>query len=182
MNEDFYDILNLPDNAPAASIARASQARLREIAQDTDMTPDQKQAATAAVYEAHETLSDTERRAQYDVHLQQVRDESTRSKPAVKKHESFSYPKIGLALTIIFAIGYFSITGYLGHQQRLENERNAAAMAESKKLASEQEERNQKAAVREAEARVLAEQKRIDQERMLNERGIKTDKYLPQAK
>ena len=75
MNEDFYDILNLPDNAPAASIARASQARLREIAQDTDMTPDEKQAATAAVHEADETLSDTERRSQYDVHLQKVREE-----------------------------------------------------------------------------------------------------------
>ncbi len=182
MNEDFYDILNLPDNAPPASIARAAQARLREIAEDVEMTPDEKHTATAAVLEARETLDDTARRAQYDVQLQKIREESARPKPAAKKQDSLSYPKIGLALTIIFAIGYFSITGYLGHQQRLENERNAAAVAEAQKLASDQEERNQKAVVREAEARVLAEQKRIDQERMLSERGIKTEKYLPPPK
>ena len=60
MNNDFYDILNIPDNAPQASVSRAAQARMREISEDVEMTPEEKQTATAAVNLAHETLSDAE--------------------------------------------------------------------------------------------------------------------------
>ena len=182
MNNDFYDILNIPDNAPQASVSRAAQARMREIIEDVEMTPEEKQTATAAVNLAHETLSDAERRAEYDVHLQTWREEQARPKAKPKKKESISYPKVGLALAIVFAVGYFSITGYLGHQRQQENERKAVAAAEAQKLAAEEEERNRKAAIREAEVRALAEQKRAEQERMLSERGINTEKFLPPKK
>ena len=179
MNNDYYDILNIPDNAPQAAVSRAAQARLREISEDAGMTPEEKQTAIAAVNLAHETLSDAERRAEYDVHLQTWREEQAHPKAKSKRKESISYPKVGLALAIIFAIGYFSITGYLGHQQRLESERNAVAAAEAQKLALEKEKHNRRATVREAEVRALAEQKRAEQERMLSERGINTEKFLP---
>ena len=182
MNNDYYDILNIPDNAPQASVSRSAQARLREISEDAEMTPEEKQTATAAVNQAHETLSDVEKRAAYDVLLQTWREEQARPKAKSKKKENISYPKVGLALAIVFAIGYFSITGYLGHQRQQENERKAVAAAEAKKLALEEEERAKKAAVREAEVRALAEQKRAEQERMLSERGINTEKFLPPKK
>lgn len=182
MNNDYYDILNIPDNAPQASVSRAAQARMREISEDAEMTPEEKQTATAAVNLAQEILSDAERRAEYDVHLQTWREEQARPKAKPKKKESISYPKVGLALAIVFAVGYFSITGYLGHQRQQENERKAVAAAEAKKLAAEEEERNRKAAIREAEVRALAEQKRAEQERMLSERGINTEKFLPPKK
>ena len=182
MNNDYYEILNIPDTAPQASVTRSAQARLREISEDAEMTPEEKQTAIAAVNQAHETLSDAERRAEYDVHLQTWREEQARPKAKSKKKENISYPKVGLALAIVFAIGYFSITGYLGHQRQQENERKAVAAAEAQKLALEAEERARKAAVREAEVRALAEQKRAEQERMLNERGINTEKFLPPKK
>lgn len=179
---DYYDILGIPENAPQGSIARAAQARLREINEDVSMTPDEKKSAIEAVREAHQTIHDDALRAQYDIDLQAKREQVQRLKPGVKKKESYSYLRISFALVLLFAIGYFSITGYLSRQERIATERAAATAIENKKLAEEEAERSRKAAAREADAKLMAEQKRQEQERMLRERGVNVDKYLPPAK
>lgn len=173
MNPDFYDILNIPNNAPQGSIARSAQARLREIGDDMDLSAADKQAAAAAVHEAHDTLGDAAKRAQYDADLQQWREDAAKPKPKVKQEHNYSYPKIGLAVTILFAVAYLSISGYLGYKDRLAAERAAATQLEAKKQAEEDAGRAARAAARDEERRIQAELKKIDQERLLKERGVK---------
>ena len=181
MDNDYYDTLNVPSNAPQGSIARAAQARLREIADDLDMPPEEKPAAAAAVHHAQDILGDVDRRAQYDIELQNQREESARPKPVVKKQVQYSYPKIGLAFAILFAVSYFSIDSYFVRQHRLEAEQAAIAQAEAKKLADIEADRRRRAALREEEKRLLAEQKKMDQQRMLSERGFKDEGMQPEV-
>ena len=122
MLPDYYDILNLPANAPQGSIARAAQARGREISADGALSESEKNAASVLVREAHRTLDDPARRAQYDIDFKLALEESERPKPVVKKKEEFSYLRIGLAMAILVAIVYFSITGYQSRQERLAND------------------------------------------------------------
>lgn len=175
MISDYYDILGLPDNAPQGSITRAAQARLKEISSDASMSADEKIAASLLVKKGEETLSDAARRAQYDLDIKNWREESARPKPVVKKKEEFSYPRIGLAIAVVIGILYFSISGYLSRQERIANERAAAAAAEAKQNAEVEAARAARAAAREEELRLQAEAKRAEKERLFNERGLKTD-------
>lgn len=175
MKKDFYDVLDVPENASATWIVRAYQKRLLAIEQDVSLKAKKRVDLMAEINEAHRTLADDNLRAAYDVELAKKREVASGPTPLVAM------------LRILFLVGIpLAAAGtylYVDHQAkaRIQQEQAEQAVeaqrAEARRLKIELD--REAAAVRDRQERDKAELDRIESRRVATEEEMRNKRFVP---
>lgn len=72
MSDSLYEILNIPESAPAGSVERAYRARLKATQEDPALSDEARRLELLAIEAAFRTLSDERARAAYDARRRQA--------------------------------------------------------------------------------------------------------------
>jgi len=159
MDKDYYDLLEIADNAPTEMVARAFQVKSNAIEADSKLSDSERQSRMVSLQEAYDTLSDPVRRSAYDEILTQ------RAGAAGRLWRTVLGVLVAIAVTA--AVAAFVVN---------ENRKREEAQAESERAAQE-EVLQQRKIMEAAEKRRLAleqdraERERADQERLEKDRA-----------
>lgn len=129
MQQDLYEILEIPDNANDIWIRRAYDRKRESLAHDTTLNAAQRQAAIGAVEHAFSILSNPAMREQYD----NDRLTPPEQEPATAKRSAFTPARLIIYGTVILLViaAAWAYWRYVGEQERirLQEERGAAEIA-----------------------------------------------------
>lgn len=129
MELDFYELLEIPDNANEVWIRRGYDRQREVLANDTTLTEEQRKARTAAVLDAYAILSNPRTRALYDNERLRVPEPEVRKAKPVQliNARTAIWGTVGL-LAIANTWGYWHYERE--HKRQLaEEERGAAEIA-----------------------------------------------------
>ncbi len=171
MKKDFYDTLEIADNAPTEMVARAFRVKCGALDADEKLSESDKQARLAVLQDAHDTLSDPTRRSTYDEMLSQ------RAGAAGKIGRTI----LGALVVVAVAAG---IAVFLANENRkreeaqAENDRAAQEEAQQQRKAAEAAEKRRVALEQDRADRARAEQERLENERAEHEKLLATRKFV----
>jgi len=174
MKRDFYDILDIPENASPTWIVRAYQKRLLAVEQDSSLKEKKRVVALADINEAYRVLADADLRSAYDAKLVQKREAANGPSPAV------SLLRTALLVLIPLATGGTYL--YFDHQakERAQQEQ-AEQAAENQRLVAQRmkiEIERQAAIERDRLERAKADQDRIENQRLANEEEMRNKRFV----
>ena len=174
MKRDFYDILDIPENASPTWIVRAYQKRLLAIEQDASLKAKKRAASIAEINEAHRILTDAALRTAYDAELLQAREAANKPSP------------MSLVLRIALIVG-IPLVG-IGTYHYFDSQAKARAQQEQAEQAAENQrqeaqrkriENERLAAIeRDRLERVKAEQERIENQRLAHDEEMRTRRFI----
>jgi glutaredoxin len=128
MSESLYEILNIPETAPAGSVERAYRARLKSTHEDPGLSEEARRVEILAIEAAFRTLSDERARASYDARRQQAMDRAeSESAPLA----SLSDPRIKTWM-IVALVGVMLVVMLVG---TVASKRSEARAREARELA-----------------------------------------------
>ena len=117
MKKDFYDLLEIPENATPTWITRAYEQRMHVLESDGSRSASQRASMIAELGAAFRVLSSPLRRADYD---------TQRSKQRVSAERAGSRRANMLRGTLLIGLPLLIAGGYLGYEHRqMENARQA---------------------------------------------------------
>jgi colicin import membrane protein len=167
MAHDFYDLLDIPGNAPAALVKRAYQIRQEAIEADPRLSGPKRQQQLEALRVAYETLSDPDRRAAYD---------DKRHQSAQASGRGGRWFVMALVLLIVAGAGVAFANYQMRKEEeaRIEKQRLADEAARLEKMRAEAEQRRREMLAQERAERERAEQERLEKERQEREAFLAT--------
>ncbi|MEP7157389.1 MAG: DnaJ domain-containing protein, partial [Betaproteobacteria bacterium] len=163
MEQDFYELLEIPDNANEAWINRGYERQRQSLATDTTLTEAQRKARTAAVLDAYAILSNPKTRELYD------RERLRVPEVEVKKKTLAQY--LNARTAIWGAVGLLAIGTTWGywhyereHRRQLEAEARGAAEVALRVQEVEERDRAQRASIEKISGNVEREQEKLQSE------------------
>ena len=167
MKKDFYDLLEIPENATPTWITRAYEQRMHVLESDASRSPAQRASMVAELGTAYRVLSSPLRRADYD---------TQRSKQRFSAERAASRRANMLRGTLLIGLPLLIAGGYLGYDHRQkENTRQAqlrdANAREQQLLAAKRRDEERLA----AQERDRLESLRLEEERVERERRAREE-------
>ena len=174
MKRDFYDILDVPENASSTWIIRAYQKRLLAVEQDASLKVKKRATFISEINEAHRILTDAALRIAYDAELLRAREAANKPSP------------MSLMLRIALIVG-IPLLG-VGTYHYIDSQTKARAQQEQAEQAAESQrqeaqrkgiENEHLAAIeRDRLERAKAEQERLENQRLANEEEMRNKRFV----
>lgn len=166
MKRDFYDILDIPENASPNWIVRAYQKRLLAVEQDSSLKAKKRVTALAEINEAYRVLADADLRVAYDAEILQKREAAN----GPSRVTSW----LRIALLVLLPLGA------LGTYLYFEQQAKARVQQEQAEQAAESQRQNAQRQKIEIERQAMIERDRLerakaDQDRIENQRQASED-------
>lgn len=141
MQADYYELLDVPENANDAWLKRAFETAQQRISADAKLTEKEREQALRAVDTAFRTLSSPVARETYDEKLHRQRDKAAKTEAGLMSQ--LGSPKVLIAIALIAVLGGGMVWQYSREQERIrfERERIAQEQAEQKRFAAAEAQR-----------------------------------------
>ena len=174
MKKDFYDLLQIPENATPTWITRAYEQRLQTMDADTSLNETQRAAAVAELGAAHRVLSSPLRRADYDTQRQKQREDADK---AGARRVAVQRALLLIGLPLLIAGGYL---GYDSRQKGLARQEQLREIAEREQQLAELKRRElERQAALESERleSLRLEEERVERERRAREEEQRSKRF-----
>ena len=174
MKKDYYDLLQIPENASPTWITRAYEQRLQAIETDVSFGEAKRSAAVAELGAAHRVLSSPLRRADYDAQrlTQRENADETEARRAMLLRTS-----LFIGLPLLVAGGYL---GYDHRQKELDRQeqlRDLAAREQQLAAATRREQERQAAQEGDRLESLRLEEERVGRDREAREAEQRSKRF-----
>ena len=173
MKRDFYDILDIPENASPTWIVRAYQKRLLAVEQDSSLKAKKRVTALAEINEAYRVLAD-DLRVAYDAEILQKREAAN----GPSRVTSW----LRIALLVLLPLGALGTYLYFEKQAkaRVQQEQAEQAAESQRQNAQRQKIEIERQAMIERDRleRAKADQDRIENQRQANEDEMRNKRFV----
>ena len=174
MKRDFYDILDIPENASPTWIVRAYQKRLLAVEQDGSLKAKKRVTALAEINEAYRVLADADLRVAYDAEILQKREAANGPSPVTSW--------LRIALLVLLPLGALGTYLYFEQQAKARvQEEQAEQAAESQRQNAQRQKieiERQAMIERDRLERAKADQDRIENQRQANEDEMRNKRFV----